>query len=149
VTRPFHFGSEQAALARIGDVIEFRWFLLQLRAAEIGPEPPAAPSFAWGGARIIAPRRRERYRLPGGFRTQRPQDRAIGRQIPFSPLIMSAVSFAASILTSNAITFAPSRAYVTAAALPLPQPGPEEPAPETIATRFCSRFAIVDSPYVI
>ena len=37
---------------------------------------------------------------------------------------------------SLANTFAPSRAYSTAAALPLPQPGPIDPAPETSATLF-------------
>ena len=43
---------------------------------------------------------------------------------------------------STQATFAPSRAYATAAALPLPQPGPEDPAPNTIAVFPLSRSAI-------
>ena len=42
-------------------------------------------------------------------------------------------------------TFAPSRANVTAAALPLPQPGPIEPAPTTMAIFPLSR-SIVSLP---
>src|SRR5918998_5794599 len=51
-----------------------------------------------------------------------------------------AVSSAASAIRSTATTAAPSRAYVTAAALPLPQPGPDEPAPNTNATLPSTRF---------
>ena len=34
----------------------------------------------------------------------------------------------------------PPDAYATAEALPFPQPGPTEPAPNTMATRFSKRF---------
>src|SRR5215510_10660411 len=50
-----------------------------------------------------------------------------------------AVSSAAAPLRSTQNTCAPSRAKVTAVALPLPQPGPIEPAPTTIATLPLSR----------
>src|SRR5438128_4924975 len=56
-----------------------------------------------------------------------------------------AVSSAAAPLRSTQYTCAPSRANVTAAALPLPQPGPIEPAPTTIATLPLSR-SIARSP---
>src|SRR6478735_502951 len=49
------------------------------------------------------------------------------------------VSSAAAPLRSTQNTCAPSRANVTAVALPLPQPGPIEPAPTTIATLPLSR----------
>src|SRR5437763_11676667 len=49
------------------------------------------------------------------------------------------VSSAAAALRSTQNTCAPSRAKVTAVALPLPQPGPIEPAPTTIATLPLSR----------
>src|SRR6516165_8162491 len=52
------------------------------------------------------------------------------------------VSLAASSFTSAHTTFAPSRANRTAAAFPLPQPGPIDPAPTTSATLFCKRPAI-------
>src|SRR5690348_1317871 len=48
--------------------------------------------------------------------------------------MMPTVSSAAAELRSTQKTCAPSRAKVTAVALPLPQPGPIEPAPTTIAT---------------
>ena len=57
--------------------------------------------------------------------------------VPPSPAIMPAVSAAASGFISTASTFAPARAYSTAAALPLPQPGPIDPAPTTMTTRSC------------
>src|SRR5689334_2419880 len=50
-----------------------------------------------------------------------------------------AVSSAAAPLRSTQNTCAPWRAKVTAVALPLPQPGPIEPAPTTIATLPLSR----------
>src|SRR3989440_12424158 len=50
-----------------------------------------------------------------------------------SDLMMLTVSSAAAPLRSTQNTCAPSRAKVTAVALPLPQPGPIEPAPTTIA----------------
>src|SRR5205085_12510076 len=62
-----------------------------------------------------------------------------GSASPPSPVMMLAVSSAALRLTSTQNTFAPSRANVTAVALPLPQPGPIEPAPTTIATLFLRR----------
>ena len=46
---------------------------------------------------------------------------------------------AAAALRSTQNTCAPSRAKVTAVALPLPQPGPIEPAPTTIAVLPLSR----------
>src|SRR5450631_2903815 len=49
------------------------------------------------------------------------------------------VSSAAAPLRSTQNTCAPSRAKVTAVALPLPQPGPIEPAPTTIAVLPLSR----------
>src|SRR5258707_15544192 len=53
--------------------------------------------------------------------------------------MMSTVSLAAAALRSTQNTCAPSRAKVTAVALPLPQPGPIEPAPTTIAVLPLSR----------
>src|ERR1700687_1164614 len=47
--------------------------------------------------------------------------------------MISAVSLAAAAFRSTQNSCAPSRAKVTAVALPLPQPGPIEPAPTTIA----------------
>src|SRR5258708_25996262 len=53
--------------------------------------------------------------------------------------MMFAVSSAAAALRSMQNTCALSRANVTAVALPLPQPGPIEPAPTTIAVLPLSR----------
>src|ERR1700736_2834403 len=53
--------------------------------------------------------------------------------LPPSEAMISTVSLAAAALRSAQNTCAPSRAKVTAVALPLPQPGPIEPAPTTIA----------------
>src|SRR5919106_449367 len=53
---------------------------------------------------------------------------------PPSPSMISLVSFAASGSRSIPNTLAPSRANSTAVALPLPQPGPIEPAPVISAT---------------
>src|ERR1700760_3558247 len=53
--------------------------------------------------------------------------------------IIFTVSSAAAALRSTQNTCAPSRAKVTAVALPLPQPGPIDPAPTTIATLPLSR----------
>src|SRR5437660_723919 len=53
---------------------------------------------------------------------------------PPSLAINPTVSSAAARLRSTQNTLAPSRAKVTAVHLPLPQPGPLEPAPTTIAT---------------
>src|ERR1700676_3508260 len=53
--------------------------------------------------------------------------------------MISTVSLAAVLLRSTQNTCAPSRANVTAVALPLPQPGPIEPAPTTIAVLPLSR----------
>jgi hypothetical protein len=50
-----------------------------------------------------------------------------------------AVSSAAAPLRSTQNTGAPSRAKVTAVALPFPQPGPIEPAPTTSAVFPLSR----------
>ncbi len=61
---------------------------------------------------------------------------------PPSPAMMSTVSRAAASLRSTQKTRAPSRAKVTAVHLPLPQPGPLEPAPTTIATRSFNLPAI-------
>src|SRR5215467_11800678 len=65
--------------------------------------------------------------------------------LPPSPLMMLTVSSADAALRSTQNTCAPSRAKVTAVALPLPQPGPIEPAPTTIATLPLSR-SILASP---
>jgi hypothetical protein len=59
--------------------------------------------------------------------------------LPPSPVMIFAVSSAAATLRSTQNTCAPSRAKVTAVALPLPQPGPIEPAPTTIAVLPLSR----------
>src|SRR6516164_7490249 len=59
--------------------------------------------------------------------------------LPPSPAMIRAVSSAAAAFRSTQNTCAPSRAKVTAAALPLPQPGPIEPAPTTIAVFPASR----------
>src|SRR5215469_16056487 len=56
--------------------------------------------------------------------------------------MISTVSLAAFSFTSAHSTVAPSRANRTAAAFPLPQPGPIDPAPTTSATLFCKRPAI-------
>ncbi len=53
---------------------------------------------------------------------------------PPSPLMIPAVSSARSTWASTQRTDAPSRAKRMAAALPLPRPGPRDPAPATIAT---------------
>src|SRR5215475_3104112 len=60
--------------------------------------------------------------------------------LPPSDLMILTVSSAAAPLRSTQNTCAPSRAKVTAVALPLPQPGPIEPAPTTIAVLPLSRF---------
>src|SRR6476469_2696351 len=62
---------------------------------------------------------------------------------PPSPAMILTVSFAASGLKSTQVTRAPSRAKRVAVAFPFPQPGPTEPAPNTIATLFCRRPGIV------
>src|SRR5712675_2217308 len=59
--------------------------------------------------------------------------------VPPSDRMMAAVSSAAAPLRSTQNTCAPWRAKVTAVALPLPQPGPIEPAPTTIAVLPLSR----------
>src|SRR5262245_59643772 len=56
------------------------------------------------------------------------------------------VSSAAARLRSTQNTRAPSRAKVTAVHLPLPQPGPLDPAPTTIATLSFSRPAMTSAP---
>src|SRR6266567_7504747 len=53
---------------------------------------------------------------------------------PPSVAICFAVSSALSALRSTQSTRAPSRAKSSAAALPLPRPGPRDPAPVTMAT---------------
>src|SRR5215217_4170667 len=63
---------------------------------------------------------------------------------PPSPLMMSAVSAAATSTRSTHATCAPSRANATAAALPLPQPGPDDPAPKTMAIFPFKRSAMGD-----
>ena len=55
----------------------------------------------------------------------------------------SSVSRTASAFLSTANTVAPSWANNTAVARPLPQPGPTEPAPVTIATLPASRSAMM------
>src|SRR5262245_61079162 len=60
--------------------------------------------------------------------------------LPPSDLMILTVSSAAVPLRSTQNTCAPSRAKVTAVALPLPQPGPIDPAPTTIAVLPLSRF---------
>src|SRR4030081_2148136 len=67
--------------------------------------------------------------------------------LPRSEVMMSTVSCAALPWRSTQNTCAPSRAKVTAVALPLPQPGPIEPAPTTIAVLPLSRsidFSLYD-----
>src|SRR5450432_1418619 len=59
--------------------------------------------------------------------------------LPPSAAMILTVSSAAAPLRSTQNTCAPSRAKVTAVALPLPQPGPIEPAPTTIAVLPLSR----------
>src|SRR5258708_24784674 len=59
--------------------------------------------------------------------------------LPPSDVMIFTVSSAAAALRSTQNTCAPSRANVTAVALPLPQPGPIEPAPTTIAVLPLSR----------
>src|SRR4029079_17489128 len=62
---------------------------------------------------------------------------------PPSLAIRPTVSSAAARRRSTHITLAPSRAKVTAVHLPLPQPGPLDPAPTTIATLPFNLPAIV------
>src|SRR5436309_14117560 len=62
--------------------------------------------------------------------------------------MMSRVSSAASFLRSTAMTFVPSRAKATAAALPFPQPAPTDPAPNTNATRPSNRLPIASIQYL-
>src|SRR5262249_46388151 len=57
--------------------------------------------------------------------------------------VRSMVSRIASASRSTAKTVAPSRAKITAMARPLPQPGPTQPAPTTIATLPSSLPAMV------
>src|SRR6202035_3261307 len=59
--------------------------------------------------------------------------------LPPSPVMIFTGSAAAAPLRSTQNTCAPSRAKVTAVALPLPQPGPIEPAPTTTAVLPLSR----------
>src|ERR1700712_3699572 len=59
--------------------------------------------------------------------------------LPPSPVMIFTVSSAAAALRSTQKSCAPWRAKVTAVALPLPQPGPIEPAPTTIAVLPLSR----------
>src|ERR1700752_519088 len=66
--------------------------------------------------------------------------------LPPSDLMMLTVSSAAAPLRSTQNTCAPSRAKGTAVALPLPQPGPIEPAPTTIAVLPFSRFIAFSLP---
>ena len=65
--------------------------------------------------------------------------------VPPSRATIAAVSPAAAASMSTASTRAPSRANSTAAALPLPHPGPTDPAPTTMATRSCSLPLMVRS----
>src|ERR671914_662813 len=62
--------------------------------------------------------------------------------IPPSPSIAFTVSSARSSCASTQSTLAPSRAKRIEAALPLPMPGPREPAPVTMATLSFRRAAI-------
>src|ERR1700692_2315828 len=67
--------------------------------------------------------------------------------LPPSEAMIPTGSSAASPLRSTQNTCAPSRAKVTAVALPLPQPGPIEPAPTTKAVLPLSRsidFSLVN-----
>src|SRR6516165_3346699 len=65
---------------------------------------------------------------------------------PPSLAISPTVSSAAARLRSTQNTLAPSRANVTAVHLPLPQPGPLEPAPTTIATLSFNLPVISSAP---
>src|SRR5271165_2262692 len=67
------------------------------------------------------------------------------RAVPPSPWMIAAVSSAAASARSTHATRAPSRAKATAAAFPLPQPGPDDPAPKTIAVLSFSRSAMTVS----
>src|SRR6185295_14189841 len=58
---------------------------------------------------------------------------------PPAAFTRSTVSVTLSRSRSTAKIFAPSSAKRTAMARPLPQPGPMQPAPVTIAIRFCRR----------
>src|SRR5438445_517246 len=69
---------------------------------------------------------------------------------PFSAWIEATVSSALDFCASTQSTRAPSRAMRIAAALPLPTPGPREPAPVTIAILPASRSPIgVESSWVL
>src|SRR5207237_5641560 len=72
------------------------------------------------------------------------------RASPFSARIEATVSSALDFCASTQSTRAPSRAMRIAAALPLPTPGPREPAPVTIAILPASRSPIgVESSWVL
>src|SRR3954453_13579382 len=73
--------------------------------------------------------------------TSPPRDTSAVKAAAFPPSLamILTVSSAAAPLRSTQNTCAPSRANVTAVALPLPQPGPIEPAPTTIAILPLSR----------
>src|SRR5262249_389188 len=77
--------------------------------------PPRAPNAAWQCAAIAA--------TWSDLETSHAKTSAA----PPSFVMMAAVSRAAASLMSLQSTLAPSRANSTAAALPLPQPGPDEP----------------------
>ena len=64
-------------------------------------------------------------------------------QVPPSPAMIRRVSSAAPGSISTARTLARSRANRTAAALPVPHPGPAVPAPVTIATLSFRRFSMI------
>src|SRR6202035_3570529 len=71
--------------------------------------------------------------------------------LPPSPVMIFTGSAAAAPLRSTQNTCAPSRAKVTAVALPLPQPGPIEPAPTTTAVLPLSRcidFSLVSLSFL-
>ena len=69
--------------------------------------------------------------------------KATATSLPTSFSIRPTVSSAAARFRSTQNTFAPSRAKVIAVHLPLPQPGPLDPAPTTIATLS---FSLPDMP---
>ena len=62
---------------------------------------------------------------------------------PPSPRMIPTVPSAADRLMSTQATRAPLRANRAAVALPLPQPGPTEPAPKTMAILSFSRSDIM------
>jgi hypothetical protein len=109
-----------------------------------GPPVTAMPTLLWRMSMRLPNAARQRATMAStceDFETSQANTSAA----PPSFVTMPAVSRAAASLMSLQSTLAPSRANSTAAALPLPQPGPDEPAPVTMAVLFSRRLVMIFS----